>query len=385
MRIIKNKQIKVAYIDHAEEMGGAEFSLYYLIKEIDRGEVKPHLIVPSSSPLKDRFSHDQNVTVTHHPLGSINPLKRPSNIISFLKGVRNLTNYFKTNIDVIHTNTYRASIYGLIAGKLAKKTTIWHVRDLHNSFFFKHVMPLFADHIVAISRAVSEQFSDNVMRKKVSIVYNGVDFSEYQPQEIKAELRQELNIGKSTTLIGMVGRMTKWKGYHHLIEALPQIIAHDPNVKIVIVGDALFAKQDYLTYLKKRVKEKNLSEYVVFLGQREDIPNIMKSLDLFVSFSDREPFGRVIIEALAMETPVIVANSGGAPEIIENGNCGTIVEDGDAGALGLSIIALLNRKNELSSLGINGRRWVEAKFDTRKVGTEITQTYSKVTLMFNVK
>ncbi|ELK48565.1 glycosyltransferase family 4 protein, partial [Halobacillus sp. BAB-2008] len=191
-------------------------------------------------------------------------------------------------------------------------------------------------------------------------------------------LREELNIPSEAVLIGMVGRMTEWKGYHHLLQALPEVIERHPEMKVVLVGDALFAKDDYLKRLKRMVAETGLQDHVCFLGQREDIPNIMKSLDIFVSYSEAEPFGRVIIEALAMETPVIVADSGGAPEIIENGNCGILAPSGNAEALAASILSVLDKRENLGVLGMNGKQWVEEKFNTKKVGLEIDRTYQSL-------
>ncbi|WP_027955569.1 glycosyltransferase family 4 protein [Halobacillus kuroshimensis] len=372
--------LQVAYLDHAEEMGGAEFSLYYLIKEIDKESIHPHLIVPNESPLREKVYHHPSVTIAPHSMSSLNIVKRPMNGLSFFRDLYRLTFYIKKHIDVVHTNTYRSAVYGLIAGKMAGKKTVWHVRDLHDSLLFKKVMPYFADHIIAISRAVAHQFSEDVFRKKGSIVYNGVDFSEYQLEHTKGSIRAELNIPQEAVLIGMVGRMTAWKGYHHLIEALPKVIRQAPHVRVVIVGGALFASDDYIKQLKQMVKERELQNHVCFLGHREDIPNIMKSLDIFISYSEEEPFGRVIIEALAMETPVIVADSGGAPEIIENGNCGVIAPSGSPEALTAAILSVVDEEGKLRELGSNGRRWVKEKFNTRKVGREIYQTYESLSV-----
>ncbi|HFU7057823.1 TPA: glycosyltransferase family 4 protein [Bacillus cereus] len=368
-------KIKIAFVDHARAMGGAEYSLYYLLKELDYNMVQPYLLTPPNSELQKMVENLPSVRVVNMELDSIKNFK------GFIKDIRDIRRFCKQeHIDIVHTNSYRGAIYGLIGGKLARKKTVWHVRDIHESILFKSILPRLSDKIITISNAVSNQFSKDTIHKKVNLIYNGVDLKLYNVQDIKGDLKSELSISKDTFLIGMVGRIDRWKGFHYLIKSA-SIIKNSPRkFKIVIVGDEILTKEKgYLDELKRLVIELDLEDKVDFLGARKDIPNVMKSLDLFISYSNNEPFGRVIIEALAMKTPVIVANSGGAPEIILDSNCGDIVESNNEEHLAKSMIQFMELSQQsLDLLGENGKRRIEEFFSTELVAVKVTELYKKL-------
>lgn len=365
-------KIKVAYVDHAESMGGAEYSLYYLLKEIDKDRVVPYLITPNNSELQKLLDNDSSIKIINAELGSVKSVR-------IFNRIHSLVNIFKKeDIDIVHANSYRAAIYSLIAGKLAKKQTIWHVRDIFESSIYRKIMPFFSDKLIVISKAVSKQFSKKVTSKKAHLIYNGVDLKLFN-NNVTGTLKSELSMNKQDFLIGMVGRIDRWKGFHHLISVIPQISKELNDFKIAIVGEEILTKEKgYKAELITLAENLGVGDKVVFLGNRFDIPNVMKSFDIFISYSKAEPFGRVIVEAMAMETPVIVANSGGAPEIVDESGCGLIVEGSSQEELIKSIKFLIRKRNDLNHMGLKGRKRVENHFNAKMVGSNVLSVYDSL-------
>ena len=160
----------------------------------------------------------------------------------------------------------------------------------------------------------------------VEVVYNGFDLEKYQNLEERArQLRQELNL-EGSYLVGNFSRLSPWKGQHILLEAL----THCPKAIAILVGDALFGEDEYVQELHQQVKQLGLAERVMFLGFRSDIPQLMSMCDLVVHTSiAAEPFGRVIVEAMLCQKPVIATAAGGAVELIENGQTGWLTPPKD--------------------------------------------------------
>ncbi|MCA1032219.1 glycosyltransferase family 4 protein [Bacillus timonensis] len=369
----------MAYVSHAKELGGAEYNLLDLMKDIELMQVNPYIISPANSELKSQLKNQQGINFYSHPLQRVNPLKGVKNIFSFIRGIFSLSSYFRQNIEIVHTCSYRGTLYGLFAGRMAGKKTVWHVHDIHKSFFYRKLMPLLADQIIVVSKAVGKQFSASTQNKKVTVIYNGVDLHIFQPSKVKGTIKEELHLDDNALLIGTVGRLARWKGQHHIIEAFPEVLQLFPHSHLIIAGDSIFTKKGYKESLKALVIQKGLTDHVHFLGQRTDIPNIMKSLDLFINFSKEEPFGRVITEAMAMETSVIVADSGGAPEIIKGQDCGLIVKTGDSKELANAMIQLLHLTPEERLIkGKNGRRKVLSNFDSSEISRKVQLVYDRM-------
>ncbi|MGM0838450.1 MAG: glycosyltransferase family 4 protein [Bacillota bacterium] len=368
-----SKKYKVLFIDHAQEMGGAEFSLFYLLKYLEKDTVEPILLSPQGSSLSEKVTKelDANIKIIPHSLCS------PKNFLFFTFGIAKLFKILiNEKIDIIHINSYRSVFYGFM-GLFLRKKIIWHVRDIFNDSLFKKILPFFASHIICISKAVYNQFPEKYNRKK-TIISNGVDLEEYN-NAVTPTLKKELNISSETFLVGMVGRIDRWKGFHHLLNVIPEIKHKNPNIHYVIVGDEILTKEKgYLEELKQYVKNNNLQNDVSFLGQRTDIPQIMKSLDLFVSCSDNEPFGRVIIESLAMGTPALVNNSGGAAEIVENEICGYKIDLSKTNNLKEKVLWLSVNPKTVEEMGLLGIRRVKEFYTARNTSKKVTNLYSLI-------
>ncbi|MGF1569916.1 MAG: glycosyltransferase family 4 protein [Nodosilinea sp.] len=246
--------------------------------------------------------------------------------------------------DVIYANTPKALVVGAVASQLSGRPLVYHLHDIisadHFSATNRHLMVTLANRaalVIANSEASQAALiaaggrSDTVHR-----VYNGFCPEGYSVNaETIQRLRQSLGLANQT-VVGHFSRLSPWKGQDVLINAL----VHCPeSVVALLVGDALFGEDDYVTHLRRLVTELNLTARVHFLGFRSDIPDVMQACDLVVHTSTApEPFGRVIVEAMLSGKPVIAAAAGGALELVEHGTTGWLCPPGDPQQLARLIV-----------------------------------------------
>ena len=150
-----------------------------------------------------------------------------------------------------------------------------------------------------------------------------LEASRWDPSIDGGPTRAGLGIAPDAPVIGIVSRLFVWKGHTYLVKALRKIADAVPEVRLVIVGEddpmAHPERGSYRAELESLVRELGLEEQVIFTGFRSDIPELMAAFDVFAMPSWDEPFGMVFLEAMAMETPVVAWDSGGAPEVIADG------------------------------------------------------------------
>ena len=176
-------------------------------------------------------------------------------------------------------------------------------------------------------------------------------------------MRRTLGLSDSVRLVvGLFGRVAPWKGQHLAIEAAARLDA----TALLIVGAPLFGEVAYAEELAGLVERLGLTGRVKLLGFREDIPRLMRAVDVVVHTSTApEPFGRVLVEAMLVERPVIAADAGGAREIVEEGVTGLLVPPGQPDPLADALRRLLDDPALRLSMGQRGRERAERRFTLR--------------------
>ncbi len=322
--------MNVLFLDQSGKLGGAELSLLDVASAFT-----PDCLVgvfqdgPFPNALASRQIPHQVLTQTPIQVskasGWAEGVKSLGQLVPLVSTIAHLGQDF----DLIYTNTSKALILGALASRLCNKPLIHHLRDIispeHFSRTNQRVLVAAANwcavHVIANSSATQAAFiAAGGEAQKVSVVYNGFQPAAYQavPETAQA-LRTELGL-HNRFVVGHFSRLAPWKGQHVLIEALAQ--CPEP-VEALLVGDALFGEDDYVEALHRQVDQLGLTERVKFLGFRSDIPQLMQACDLIAHTSTApEPFGRVIVEAMLCQRPIIAAAGGGTVELITHGETG---------------------------------------------------------------
>lgn len=370
-------------------VGGAEESLCTLLRLLDRNRFEPLVVIPSDGSLRERLLREK-VRVEIVPWGNMsNMLSRKSlfsilispfaipQMCRFLFKLKRIVK--RENIFLIHTNGLKCHFLGGILGFWTGTKVIWHIRDIYISRFIRAALKIFREIIKAEVIVISEAVKASLGLRGSCLIYNGVDITTFRSFFPRKDLREELGLSRDTDVVTMIGVLTPWKGQHIFLEAIARLKEHFLNLRGIIVGEELYTgigHRGYSQYLKDRVKVLGIEERIRFLGFRDDIPSIINSSTVMVHASLMpEPFGRVIIESMACEKPVVATRGGAVEEILRDRIDGIIVEPGKDSDLAQAIAYILKDKNSAKEMGRNGRERVEKMFSAEKMARKIETFY----------
>jgi glycosyltransferase involved in cell wall biosynthesis len=392
------RKVRVAYIEQDSGIGGAEVNLVYLLNGINKDLFSPVVVVPYEGHLTERLG---KMSVKYHVIPRFkfiststyilgrkifNPLAVLYDVIVFVPTILKLSNYLKREgINVVHTNSMLAHIYGAIAAKIAGVPCIWHMQDVVDPkmavglarralVFFGRILP---EKIVVVSKAVGQMFAGKHIQK-VQVVFNGTDTIKYSPEIDGSGIRKEFNISDEECVVGIVGRLVHWKGQKEFLRAAAVIADRIPNTRFLIVGDTTFGAKQYKEVLYNLACELGIESKVIFSGGRDDIPNIIRAMDVMVHASiSPEPFGLVIIEGMASGVPVVASNRGGPVEIIEHGEDGFLVDPEETESVVNIVIELLKDKSLCKNIGEKARKKVVEQFSVEKFVRQFENIYKE--------
>jgi len=238
----------------------------------------------------------------------------------------------KQGIDIVHCQRHKPTVYGVLAAFMTGKNlkVISHVRGLNRTRSFKRKLLngiLFRriSRIIAVSNAVRDDIvRTNLISSpdKVVTIYNGIDVKAFMDSNFtREEARTRLGLSdKDAFVYGTVGRLAETKGQDVLLKAFARVCEKYPKSWLIITGKGRLEPE-----LRALSAELNIHERVVFLGYRTDVPEVMKTFDVFVLPSIAEGLPGALLEAMATGLPVIASSVGGVPEVLNNSDLGTMV------------------------------------------------------------
>ena len=226
--------------------------------------------------------------------------------------------------------------------------------------------------VLVLSRAAAAAQARVWPSRRQSLVYPGASLDAFDPAKLPAPstVRAKLGLPADGALIGMVGRLQRWKGMHTFIAAMARVRAVRPDVRAVIVGAPHETEPAYAGELHAQATALGLGRALTFAGFQSNIPEWMQAMDVFVHASDREPFGIVVIEAMALGKPVIAGAAGGPAEIIVDGESGQLVAFGDEHSLAAAILRYLDDPAFASRVGAAARIRA-AEYDDRTYAANV--------------
>ena len=346
---------RVLYIDSGKGIfGGGQISLLELLAHIDTTKFLPLVIVNEEGKLKKEVKK-LGIECVLLPM----PRFKWLNPFPFFAGFWRIFNFVrKQKIKLIHSNTSRGALYAGPVAKILSIPLIWHVRIPHSDNLLDRFLVLFSSRIIAVSRIVKRRF---VWLKKdtVETIYNGVDTRKFSPGLAQDDLRKKFHIDSEDMVIGAVGRLSPEKGLEYLISAIREVVNLYPRTKVLLVGDG---DEKYRLSLQEKVKDLELSPHIFFVGFYEDVPQILRCLDIFSLPSLTEGFNRSLLEAMACGLPVVATTVGGNVEIVQDGVNGLLVQPSNPGALASAIAELLKDKEKARKMGLEGTLLVKENF-----------------------
>lgn len=227
------------------------------------------------------------------------------------------------------------------------------------------------DLILAVSKAAHATLSKLRPSVPNALMYNGTPIREVSPADARSA-RHELNVGDDEILVGVFGRLQRWKGQDVFVDAAAEVARTRPAAKFAVVGGSVFGLEpEFADGLRRSAEQLGLSGRIVFTGFRSDIPRLMAACDI-VCHTSRvpEPFGLVVVEAMGLGRPTVASQGGGPGEIITP-ECGILVPPGDPGALARAVTALIDDPVRRRSLGDGARQRARSQFSMQKMASTL--------------
>ncbi len=384
--------MKVLYVNHTAEIGGGERSLLSLLGT-GPGEVEMHLAAPPGRLSEEAAALGIPVEPIPGTAGSLrlHPVHTPRAMMEMAAAGRATQRIARANgTDLVHANSIRA---GLILGAARTgKPSVVHVRDVlppgAASVATMRMIAATATVIVANSDYTAESVRRLAPRATVEAIPNPVDLVHWDPVRVdRVHARASLRgVRPRALLLGVVAQLTPWKGQDTAIEVLRLLRNQGVDAHLLLIGSAKFVaastrldNRAYVERLKSRVAELRLEDRVSWMGERDDVPELMSALDVLLLPSHEEPFGRVLIEAMAMRVPVVATNVGGPPEIVTDGVGGFLVDPGDPAAWARAVRHFADHPDLGREMGLAGRHHVERRFGTEQHLAAMLDVYERAT------
>jgi len=385
--MVMNKKNILFYFIKGDSDGGSDYSLFVHLVHLDLTKYNPIIIYRKKSQLTANLAK-KGYKLLHIP-GKVKKIQQHTNTIRksknkeylFKKYLRSIKVFYKAipealklrkiikdeKINLIHLNhNLNGDRAGIIAGILTRIKIISHYRGLYKPIPIDLFLAKFIDKIICISDFTKDEYiSTGIDENKCITIHNGVDTSIFKPSSKLS----------SDTIVGCIGRLEYWKGQHVLIKAIPEVLKVFPSIKFQFIGDG--NNKDNLILL---VKELKVEHAVEFVGSVNNIEKYIKEFSLAVHTSiEPEPFGRVIIEAMAMGKVVISTNIGGPKEIISNGINGYLIPPNRPNTLSLKIIEILQSIQLNKKISQEANKAVKARFEAKLITQKIERLYRQIT------
>ena len=381
-------------MNHTAVLGGGELALLHLVQHLDRSRYQPVVALFSEGPLAEAL-RDAGVETHILPLDprivqtrkeSLGPgsLARLRDVAQTARYVARLARFIRSQkIALVHTNSLKADVIGGLAARLARKPLLFHVRDRIAEDYlpgsaaraFRWLCRALPDYVVANSDATLRSLR-LPGKKRAATVYSGIEVREEgtgNREQGKAKRKE------AGPCIGLIGRISPWKGQHIFLQAAAQVHARFPDARFQIVGSALFGEEAYERQVCALATALGLQECVEFTGFRDDVPALLDEMEILVHASTTgEPFGKVVVEGMAAGLPVVATDGGGIPEIVEDGVTGLLVPMGNADALAAAICRLLAYPEAARALGCRGRQRARARFTIQETARRMECVYSEI-------
>ncbi|WP_048600528.1 glycosyltransferase [Rubeoparvulum massiliense] len=368
---------KVLHVIGGGEYGGAEIHVLNLCKSLSRLGVEPVIICF----YRHRFAKQaEELGFQVHVLDQFGRFDW-----RLLSELRRLI--FSIEPFVIHTHGVKANfftrlavqgmeenfplittVHSLLRFDYPKKTSYWGALALEK------LTRRYVDRFIAISHHIAQDLEgQGVDPKKISVIHHGLDldlFSLDQREERRQRLRQEWGLQGDEFVIGTMSRLVAVKGIDSLIRAASTLLPQFPQLHIIIGGDG-----DERNELQRLAQESGYAERIHFIGFRDDVADVLTSFDLFVSCSFSEGFGLSILEAMAMQLPVVTTGVGGIMDFLQDKKNGRLIPVGDQAALAAVLTELIDQEEERRQLAQQARLDVEEKYTLLRMAEETKNLY----------
>ena len=372
------RPVRVLFLHPSNELYGADTSLLYLLRGLDRSQFEPYVILANDLEYSGLLSKEltrSNISVASLPIAvARRKYLSPTGLPAFFSRVRSSVQLVsqiiaEQEIDLVHTNTL-AVWTGAPAAKRIHRPHIWHVRESLEHpkplvTVMQRFVPSFSERVVGVSQAVLENILVTAQaRAKGQVIYNGVAPEPWlAADDARTRVRAELGIGPDDVAVGMLARISAMKAPDVCVQAIAQLQARFPGLRCFIAGGPVPGQTEPLAALERLVAQAPDPSRINLLGERRDAPELMAAMDILAAPSRYgEGASLTILQGMFAARPVVASDAGGNRELVEAGGTGFIVAPGDAGALAKALARLVADRTLRARMGLAGQQRALRRF-----------------------
>lgn len=370
-RSANDRRVRVAYVIKSMVVGGSQTHLTHVLRQLDRSRFEPTLYCLTGEGVLLDTVRALGVPVIAPAAGRA--FKGVSLMVRVLALARALR---AARVDIVHNYLLRANLVGAVSARLVGVPLVFcSKRGCHERRGFEllsaRIGNRLADRVTVNAEAVREfvHANEGCPREKMVVIPSGVDTERFRPLT-GSSFKARLGLVESRRIVGVVTRMRVRKGVEEFIRAIGRLRETQPDVHGVIVGEVSLDAT-----LQELVRALGLEDHLSLLGRRSDMPEVLSAFDVFVLSSHDEGMSNAILEAMAMEKPVVATDVGGTGEVVRHGQSGVLVPPKDPEALAAAIGAVVSQPARALEMGRLGRRIVEEDFSAQAMVRQMERLY----------
>jgi glycosyltransferase involved in cell wall biosynthesis len=390
---------RVLILECGRGFGGALTSLASFLDAVAHGKWEFHVLTgyPQTVIQESEIVRKVRVLKRNRLYGPSAPFEKKIRKIfgSFSGKIAFVADFFTTNllyalhvyryarrhgIHLIHLNNgVLINDGGLVGAVLSRIPRIVHVRGLEYKSRTSAGYAKLVHRFLPVSRFVADTVLGlGASPERIRIVYEGLDAEAFANGANGARVRRELGLDAEDLVVGMVGCLVPWKGHAVFLEACEKV-SRNRDAVFLVAGDSPEQDPAALERLKSRARFLGIEERVRFLGHRADVASVMDACDVVVHAStEPEPFGRVILEGMALEKPVVATRGGGPSEVVAENADGFLVAPGSPEELEKAMLYLLENPSVRRKMGVRGRNHARDSFSVVRHAEKILEVYQDV-------
>jgi len=346
------------FINSITIYGGGEVWMLTVMRELAKRGYKVTLICKPEAEIIQQANESGIDVLPIRIAGDFDPFT-----ISEIAGI-----YRKRKIDIVIANVGKDIRLAGLAAKFVSGVSVIALhqvdREIKNNLRYRITYNSLADMIVVNSFATKNTLLKSaawLLDEKIKVVYHGIDYEKYSVTNTK-NIRTELGLSQQDFIIGFVGRLNVQKGVKYMLDAFKLVAEEFKNVHLVIAGTGELERM-----VKEFATKFNLEDRIYLLDFRKDIPDLMRTFDIFLLPSLWEGFGIVLIEAMAAGKPVVATSTSSIPEIVEDNRSGILVPPENTGAISNALKKLISEPELRIKYGKEGQKIVREKFTIERM------------------
>lgn len=352
-----SRPVRVLYLNQAAVSGGAAKNLLRMLETLSDSEVEAHVAAPGGGAFEAMIA-DLGLPFYPLPPCRVRPVANP---VSSLRRLRSFSRYCRAAAEVcgrvqpqlVHGNSF---IPACAAVRSTEAPVIWYAQDLRAPAPLVRVLRRRLTQIVAVSHAIKNRLEAcSGHGAPIQTIYGGLTRLDLAGSSSSEQVRAEWKMPPGVPLIGCMAQMVAWKRHDLLLQALPLILQHEPQARLVFIGgDLCDDNHGYTRFLQRLAVKLGVQDRVIWTGHLLHPQDALRAVDVVAHPPEREPMGRVIIEALALGKPVVAVDRAGPAEILRHGKSGLLVPPRDPAAMASAVLSLLQNAELAETLRQGG-------------------------------